>query len=444
MAKRVCLFIVAITGILHAQSEPAKPLPSDEDVRPVAVPGDLPALTRDSTEEGAKYLIGGVNLGASFDDNAFSENSNKVGDVNYSARPYIGYRSIGPQLDLTANYGPGWSWDQRLNDRNVFSQDSTVDLKYRVKPHWTISLNNLFHVSTNRLDQIFLPETGNVFNLPNRDVVTPIARQLSEVAGGELTIELSRRSLVGFGGGYSLVQYDSLAGNPGAQLIDSRNLNARGFYNYRINKRNTSGILYSYQNLTLSASTDASTESHSLFYTHRLELTKNSNLQFFVGPEFSETHDQLLVDFFFFVARVPLFKRQWSTAGGATYAWQGTKSGFRANFLRAINDGGGFFGASRVDEGHADFRRQFTRDWTGNLGAGYGQTTALHLGSNVEGVKTFNIGGGINRALGERMHVEMDYAFVHQSQSQFFGQRDSDHNRVSLTFGYEIKHLLRR
>ena len=120
-----------------------------------------------------------------------------------------------------------------------------------------------------------------------------------------------------------------------------------GFYNYRVNKRNTSGILYSYQSLSLESDTTAHTDSHSLFYTHRVDVTKNSNLQFFVGPEFSETHDQLFVDFLFFVVRVPLFKRQWSTAGGANYAWQGTKSGFRASFQRAINDGGGFFGASR-------------------------------------------------------------------------------------------------
>ncbi len=444
MSKKLFLMIVAVASVLHAQNEPAQPVPTEEARPAFAAPGELPALTPESTEEGAKYLIGGINVGANFDDNAFSENANKVGDVNYSARPYIGYHSFGQKLDLTANYGPGWSWDQRLSNRNVFSQDSVVDLKYKVKPHWTIGLNNLFHVSTNRLDQIFLPESGNVVNLPNNNVVTPIARQLSEVAGADLTVELSRRSVVGASGGYALVQYDSLAGQPGAQLIDSRNLNARGFYNYRINRRNTSGILYSYQSLSLESDTTAHTDSHSLFYTHRVDLTKNSNLQFFVGPEFSETHDQLFVNFLFFVVRVPLFKRQWSTAGGANYSWQGTKSGFRASFQRAINDGGGFFGASRVNEGHADFRRQFSRDWTGNVGAGYGNTAALHLGTAVEGVRTFNIGGGVTRRLGENAHVDVNYAFVHQSQSQFFGQRESDHNRIGITLGYEIKHLLRR
>ena len=442
MKKKLLLIVLGSTISLSAQNEAPRPAPPEE-ARPFAVPGELPSLTPEAGE-GAKYVVAGVNVGANFDDNAFSENTNKVGDVNYSARPYIGYRSFGPQLDLTANYGPGWSWDQRLSDRNVFSQDSAVDLKYKVKPHWTIGLNNLFHVSTNRLDRIFLPESGNVFNLPNNNVITPIARQLSEVAGADLTIELSRRSLMGFSGGYSLVQYNSLAGQPAAQLIDSRNLNARGFYNYRINKRNTSGLLYSYQNLTLSSTTDATTESQSLFYTHRVDLTKNSNLQFFVGPEFSETHDQLIVDFFFFVAKVPLFKRQWSTAGGANYAWQGTKSGFRASFLRSINDGGGFFGASRVNEGHADFRRQLSRDWTVNVGGGYGETAALHLGPTAEGVNTFNIGGGVARKIGQNMHADLIYAFVHQSQSEFFGQRNSDHNRIGISFGYEIKHLLRR
>ena len=444
MSTKLLLMILAVASLLHAQDGPLQPVPTEETRPAPEAPGALPALTPESTEEGAKYLIGGINLGANFDDNALSENSNKVGDVNYSARPYIGYRSFGQKLDLTANYGPGWSWDQRLSNRNVFSQDSVVDLKYKVKPHWTIGLNNLFHVSTNRLDRIFLPESGNIFNLPNNNVITPIARQLSEVAGADLTVELSRRSTLGFSGGYALMQYDSLAGAPGAQLIDSRNLNARGFYNYRINRRNTSGILYSYQNLLLESNTNASTESHSLFYTHRVDLTKNSNLQFFVGPEFSETHDQLLVDFFFFVTRVPLFKRQWSTAGGANYAWQGTRSGFRASFQRAINDGGGFFGASRVNEGHADYRRQISRDWTVNAGAGYGDTAALHLGNNVEGVRTFTIGGGASRRLGETMHIGIDYAFAHQTQSQFFGQRKSDHNRIGISFGYEIKHLLRR
>src|SRR5437763_1886965 len=128
MSKKLLLLMLVAAGLLHAQNEPATPLPTAE-TRPVSAPGDLPALTRDSTGEGAKYLIGGINLGANFDDNAFSENFNKVGDMNYFARPYIGYRSFGPQLNLTANYGPGWSWDQRLTSRNVFSQDSTVDLK---------------------------------------------------------------------------------------------------------------------------------------------------------------------------------------------------------------------------------------------------------------------------------------------------------------------------
>src|SRR5690349_13693865 len=112
MSKKLFLMIVAVASVLHAQNEPVQPVPTEE-VRPLAVPGELPALTPESTEEGAKYLIGGINVGANFDDNAFSENSNKVGDVNYSARPYIGYRSFGQKLELNANYGPGWSWDQR-------------------------------------------------------------------------------------------------------------------------------------------------------------------------------------------------------------------------------------------------------------------------------------------------------------------------------------------
>src|SRR5262249_28777869 len=121
MSKKLIPLFLALAGLLHAQSEPAKPLPSEEETRPLAVPGDLSALTVDSPEEGAKYVIGGINVGATFDDNAFSDNSNKVGDINSSVHPYVGYRALGPTLDLSANYGPGWSWDQRLSDRNVFS-----------------------------------------------------------------------------------------------------------------------------------------------------------------------------------------------------------------------------------------------------------------------------------------------------------------------------------
>src|SRR5215471_5266372 len=94
-----------------------QPLPTEtQDPASIAqaAPGELPPLQVSSEEERGNYVLAGVSTSVSYDDNAFLDNKNKVGDVTYLLSPYIGFRSLGPRIDFDLHFGPGWSWDQRL------------------------------------------------------------------------------------------------------------------------------------------------------------------------------------------------------------------------------------------------------------------------------------------------------------------------------------------
>lgn len=206
--------------------------------------------------------------------------------------------------------------------------------------------------------------------------------------------------------------------------------------------------MYQFQDLSFKQGV-AGARVQTIFYIHSIALTPSQWLSLFVGPEFSRIQDQILVTFNlgFLIAQ---FKVNTSAAihslsGGVTYEWQGRRTALRATWVRRISDGAGLFGASRLQSGSGELRRQLARRWTAGLGVGYGSTSALGLFSSSAAYQTLSATGSISYALAEHLSMDFRYARLHQmTQSTLPSSLIGDHDQFSVSLSYQFARPLGR
>jgi len=368
-------------GNMAASGESRAPMPLPLNI-------DAGSLQFSQEMEHTNYLTGGVNVGASYDDNLLSARTAQLGGYSYSVMPEIGIDLSRPRLLLNLNYSGGYTVNQRFSSYNSDSQSAGIDLSYRLSPHVNLRLTDRFTMTTGFLDQGQGNPTGigtGVIQEPNLSVITPFARHSDDMATAQLTYQYTAGDLVGMSGTFD----ESAFGTPptgSAALVDSQSIEADGFYTHRFTPRNWSGVAYVFQRLTFDPATE-SVDTHSLYLFHTIYLQRRMQLAFFAGPEYSELNTQVVSTIVAIplvsVVAVPDTRQRLSVAGGASFSWLGERTSISASGLRKVSDGGGLLTAVDMTTGTASIRRQLYRSATVELAAIYGDSRALDQASST-------------------------------------------------------------
>jgi hypothetical protein len=391
-----------------------------------------------TSETRSNYLRGGLVFGSAYDDNVSPGSAGKpVSDVSYSVWPTISLDQTRSRLHWVFTYSPGYTFYQKTSSLNAANQNLAVDLKYRLSPHVTISLRDSFQKTSSLLNQpnsdLTNPVSGGA-SAPNDSVIPPIADVLTNTANATLTYQFAANAMVGASGTFTNLHYPTQSQVPG--LSDSSSRGGSAFYNHRLSKMHYVGATYQYQMFLANPGVGQSeTQAHSVLLFYTLYLKPTLSVSLFGGPQYSDTTQ----------FGAPAAKA-WSPAAGASLGWQGKLTSFAASYSRRISDGGGLSGAVHSNSADASLRRQLTRSLSTSIGAGYANNRVL------DALALFNTGGhsisgnaSVQRQIGERLNVQLQYTRLHQSYSGIAAlSNNPDRNRVAVNISYQFSRPLGR
>jgi len=135
--------------------------------------------------------------------------------------------------------------------------------------------------------------------------------------------------------------------------------------------------------------------------------------------------------------------RIWHWAGGATYSRRTAGTHLAFGFYRKISSESGLLGAAWLSSVTAEWHRRITPRWTADLAGAYDHNKTLDRPQND--LSFIWAAAGVSRTLKQDISLEAKYWWVHQSTGAFgIGSLVADHNRVSISLGYDLKARLNR
>src|SRR5262249_33955815 len=147
---------------------------------PTILGGQIPSLAVGSEQERSNYLRGGINVGATYDDNATLVSTGAVSNETYSVFPNIAIEQTFSRVRWSLGYAAGLTVNQRLSESNQGSHSLDFDSEFRLSPHVNLRVNENFALTTGLFDSSN-PSAGG----PNATVLAPLSKQRSSSTTAE-------------------------------------------------------------------------------------------------------------------------------------------------------------------------------------------------------------------------------------------------------------------
>ena len=451
----VALMVVAAAVFSAAQDQPnsspaqtqnngAEPAIDDQRApAPALLVGDASSLSFSTELERSNYLRGGISVGATYDDNAASSATNRIGDFSYSILPNIQLDQTRSRLHWTLGYLGGFTANQRLSERNQGSHNLNGALQYRLSPHIDLRLSDSFLDTTGFLQQfengLGTPVTGPI-NQPNQTLITPLAKNMNNTASADVSYQFSADDVIGGGGTFYDSHFRDLPAGSGP-LLDTSTRSADVHYNHRFTARNWTGLTYKFQRLA--GSGQNATLTHSLLLSHTIYLQQHMTLAFFAGPEYTEletvTVTANIAPPVISFAIVTNNEQQLSVSAGTSFGWQSALTSIHLDATRKVTDGGGVLGVVELNSFGGGIRRQLTKTTTVDLNAVYGRNR--ELGSIAAGntpLTSASGGVGFEQRLAANLVLRLGYGRDYQKGSTISPLGSINHNRGSISISYNF------
>jgi hypothetical protein len=444
MLLRACIALVFLLAVpvwsqVDGNTTDLNANPQDESrmLTPPPVNGQAYPSTP-AAEMRSNYLRAGLTFNTAYTDNLLAGATvNPISDVSYSVWPTLALDETTPRLHSVLTYSPGFTFYQRTGARNEMDQNVGLDVQYRLSPHVSASVRDMFQKSSNVFNQPSLFSEG-VYGSPQPPtvaVIPPVADLLNNTANAELTYQFSATGMVGAGGTFTNLHFPDPAEVPG--LFDSASRGGSAFYSHRLSRRHYVGTLYQYSRiLAYPVGATSATQTQTIFAFYTIYLKPNLSLSLSGGPQHYDT------------AQAPLpVSRSWTPAATASLGWQGRHTTFAASYLRIVSGGGGLIGAFHSNSANASARWQIARTWNVGSAANYAIYKALTPFFFLANSGGHAVSGtvSIQHQLNEHFNAELGYMRLHQS---FDGisviSANPDTNREYISISYQFSRPLGR
>jgi hypothetical protein len=426
---QAALMLLLTATALHAQID-----------RPSGLPDEPVSIVKPSRSD---TLTLGLHVASEFDDNALNDNRNKQPNLMTVVEPQVTWALSRARLEWLLRYTNGFAFSQQLSAYNSQSHSLDMQLGFRQTKRLKFSLSNSFLKSTNPFD--FFRPTGAApgtgpSNQPNDFLLTATANRTSEQAGAEVTYALSRHSTVGVDGSFSILRYGAATANQvPLQFLGNESSTGGGiFYSHHVSRRQWARVDYGVQRMVFSG---PSSLVQNVFYTHTIAFSPASMFSMFAGPERATSDPPGVVRSS--AGFLSVSSTTWHWAGGGTYNWRTARTHLVLGFYHKISSESGLLGAAWLSSATAAWRQRITPRWSVELAGAYDHNRTLDPPRND--LSFIWAAAGVSRTLRQDISVEVKYWRVHQSTDTFrMGSLAADHNRVSISMGYNLKARLNR
>jgi hypothetical protein len=427
----------ALSGVMGIDAQMAEEGSStDQPQIPALLGGQGASLAFSSEMERSNYLRGGLNVGATYDDNTFLTPSGAVGNIAYSVFPNISIEQSRSRLRWTLGYAAGVTVNQRFSNSNQGSHNLNFDSEFRLGPHVNLRIAETFSLATGFFDSGNGTAAGGGDGLPNANLITPFSKQRTSSTVVGANYHFALKDVVGVSGSFFDQHFSDVQGQ--FALVNSRTASGSGYWLHEFFRRDWTGVGYRFERLTFDPGA-GETRVHSITVVNTLSLSDRFTFSGYFGPEYSDNQGMIPGTG---GPPQPSHFTNWSFAGGVDGSWQNQRTSVAAGYSRRINDGGGLLGVARVQGVHADFRQQLFPGWAATLGASYGRNRSLTVpgAGSASSVDLTSVRASLERNLGKSLGLRFTY--FHDFQQQFGVSNppqnlDAHRNRFSLTLFYQ-------
>lgn len=443
MSTKTLNILVLLVGVvqlpLWGQVEPSASggvgMTSDDSLMtmPAAVNGGF-YPTEVGSQRRSNFLSGGVIVSAAYDDNVFPGNTpHPLSAESYSVWPTISMELGTPRTQGTLIYSPGFVFYHPTSDLNQVTQSGTADFHYRLTPHTTVGVQDVFQQNSTVFSQPYTMSGATNSGSSGADlpvVILPYVGQINNSTRVETGYQFSRSSMVGMSGSYSFFNFQG--SGPQLGLYDSTNTGGLAFYSRRLTPRQYLGVTYGYSQLhTTPFATTTRSQIGSIFYS--VSFNNRLSLSLKGGPEFSTTDSP----------GVPT-SSSWDPSGTVGLAWFSPRTNISFTYSRSVTTGWGLLGIYTTDTASALYQRQLTRRLVAGASGDFAnlQHQMTQLTFNVATGHTIFGRATLQYQLGEHLTAVAEFGRLHENYAIGLIQNSPDADRTSVSINYSFRRPL--
>jgi hypothetical protein len=422
--------IALLVGTAAYAQEPATPdQPSEEAAgTPATLAGQSEALRVGSQRLAGNYLAGGVAFTTMYTDNAEFTPTGAVSDTSYLVEPQLALQHTASRLSWGLASDAGILVNQRLHG-NEISFNVGGDVLYRVSPRVTFRISDtvLRTFGIGSTDTARIGEGISVLDQPNVSA-SRFNNMTFNAALAEVTFQYTERTAVGIRGSHSIASLpDRRLELLEASAYGSQSYAVETFCTRRFSARHWGGIVTRLQRLQVSGI--GVTNAGSILMMYGVQPSRRTTLTVFGGPELSHTPATRSA-----VAPPTADSRLLAPVVGATFGWQGLRTGTTLSYVRQVSDGGGLASNVTLDSADVAVRRLFGLRQDIELGFGYSSNDPILEIAPTTRVYTGRI--QYSRLLWNNFRVRALYGRDHYRASDRLVPGDRNRVAVSLIYSF--------
>lgn len=436
MFRRAYLSAVLLVSVpvLPQAISPVNPASTPDSVR-MAIPPPVSGLAY-ATEVGAEvrsnYLSGGFMFTTSYIDNLYPGSGTPIAETTYSILPTLDLDQTSSTRHITVTYSPGFTFYQPTSALNEVDQNGRLTYQVRLSPHSALRLSDGFVDSSTSFNSVANAAGGSVSGSTATiapGIIAPFAKQLTNAADGEFTLQTGLNTMIGASGTAMLIHYPNPSETQG--LYDSSSRGGSGFYDVRLSAGQYLGASYGYsQTLVYPHDAQSEMQGHTISGFYTFYPLRTLSLSAAAGPEYYRVDQTSLPA-----------SASWGPSVSASLGWQGIHTSFAAGYSQAVTAGNGLLGAYHSRSGTATARWRMSRTWTSAVSAGYAinKSASPLLLSGSENGHTVSGSATIEHPINRQLSFELGYNRIHQSYSGIPAlSANPDADRVTASISWQF------
>ena len=258
-----------------------------------------------------------------------------------------------------------------------------------------------------------LPGLGSGF-APDQSIFSSAGPRYSNTFGSQVNYLLSRRSSITVGGVLGILRFTNSASVNNSANVEGDDVVLNAGYNYAITRNDTVGVVYRFSAYHFLGQPQAIGD-HSPQLSYGRKITGRLALRLSGGADITT-----------FRVAVGGETHHFGGSGHASFTYAFRNAGLSIDYSHGVTGGSGVFLGATTDQFQAQAGRQLTRQWNGNVHAGYARNRNVVTGvtaipgvtnANSASYDSFYFGAGASRPLGRNLNFNGAYTGYIQHSS---------------------------